>query len=104
MGNFYIFLLLTKVSARFLSANVCSSLSKILTFSFADGSVAACVDVLQITHAAISMVNFFPDWLITYSSAPAFVYFLFLFGMIFLMSFSFVNKTRMLDLVLFARI
>ena len=25
---------------------------------FADGYVAACVDVLHITHAAISMVNF----------------------------------------------
>lgn len=43
-------------------------------FFLADGCVAACVDVLQITHAAISMVKFFsPDW--HRSSAAAFVHY-----------------------------
>lgn len=46
----------------------------ISTFSFTDGSVAACVDVLQITHAALSMVKFF--LLIWHkSSAPVCEYF-----------------------------
>lgn len=30
----------------------------LIIICFADGYVAACVDVLQITHAAISMVNY----------------------------------------------
>lgn len=56
-------------------------------FSFTDGSVAACVDVLQITHAALSMVKFL---LLVWhrSSAPAFEYFVqFLLCVILLMLF-----------------
>lgn len=71
MGDFYIFPLLTKVSPNF---NIFFPFSEVDIFFFlADGFAAACVDVLQITHAAISMVKLFSLDLHR-SSAAAFVH------------------------------
>jgi len=60
MGSTYIFLWWTKVSFAFLIAYVLPYVIvlSIIYFALADGTVIACLDVLQITHAAISLVNF----------------------------------------------
>lgn len=57
MGSSYIFLCWTEVSFALSIACVVSYIFVLNIACFAEGNVVACVDVLQITHAAISLVN-----------------------------------------------
>ena len=59
MGSSYIFPWWTEVSFAFLTAYVPFYIFvlNIICFALADGNAIACLDVLQITHAAISLVN-----------------------------------------------
>lgn len=59
MESTYIFLWWTKVSFALIAYVLPNVIVlSIIYFSLADGIVTACLDVLQITHAAISLVNF----------------------------------------------
>jgi prepilin-type processing-associated H-X9-DG protein len=44
--------------------------SNLINICWADGSVAACLDVLQITHAAISLVTSFLTQLVVMICIP----------------------------------